>query len=908
MSEARTETGSRRPPPLRKRIDAARQASFSADGLSDGAPSGVRAFSGAIDGVVGELWRDAGDPQDVALVATGGWGRREVAPYSDLDFVLLSGRRRDLQELADKLLYPLWDAGLTVGHSVATPAEAARLARDDLATATSMLDARLVAGDGELADDLRGRTLGAIAPHGNANEFVARLTDELERRHRKFGASIYLLEPNLKQGIGALRDLDTIAWIARARFQVDSLRELVPAGQLSPRQVGRVLRARAFHLELRALLQLVAGRRTDQLTFEIQEQIAPMVVPETSLPVPREGVEPAVRPAVEELMRRYYLHARAVVSVVERFAAAARVPVRKRPRIARVDSTLLLFNGKLAVKDPAIFDQRPAEMVRIFRVACDLDVSIYAHTKDLIEDRLAEGRLSLAGDPRASRLLLDALIDSRDRRQPSLLEQMHQVGLLGELLPEFAPCTCRVQHDLYHVYTVDQHQLKTVAMLKRAFRGEERDIGGHIPAALGAIERPEVLYLGTLLHDVGKPLGSGHSEKGARLAGIIARRLGVTGDDALSVEFLVRQHLTMSHLSQRRDLSDPAVISRFASIVQTPERLAMLYLLTRCDTAMTAPGNLSEWKDQLLGELYDKTAKFLLGTPSMPLASQADQAERVRQHTVERLRRRIESEHGEGDGTGELDSLVAFVDSLDDSFVTQLSSGQLLRQYRLARKREASDSDLAMSVACFPLKGHSELAVIAQDSPGILADITGALAASRVDILEAAIGTGLPSQPGDPPLVVDLFHVRDLFGKAIPKEDPRWDKLEADLLHLMQHERSGERAHSLIEKRRGSKLSPRVTPAVDTSIVVDNDASADYSVIEVMTKDRPGVLHAITRCMAENGLDIHLSKINTEGERVTDAFYVADARAATGGDRKLRGERLGEIRAALERALAAVAE
>ena len=197
--------------------------------------------------------------------------------------------------------------------------------------------------------------------------------------------------------------------------------------------------------------------------------------------------------AVEELMRRYYLHARAVVSVVERFASAARVPVRKRPRIARVDSTLLLFNGKLAVKDPTIFDQRPAEMVRIFRVACELDVSIYAHTKDLIEDRLAEGRISLAGDPRASRLLLDALIDDRDRRQPSLLEQMHQVGLVNELLPEFAPCTCRVQHDLYHVYTVDQHQLKTVAMLKRAFRGEEKDIGGHIPSALEAVDLETLL-------------------------------------------------------------------------------------------------------------------------------------------------------------------------------------------------------------------------------------------------------------------------------------------------------------------------------------------------------------------------------------------------------------------------------
>jgi len=864
----------------------------------------VRQFSDSLDGLVRELWMDSvGGETEVALVATGGWGRGEVAPFSDLDFVLLTpNRRQAVDELAERILYPLWDAGLQVGHSVASPRDAARLAKQDLATATAMLDGRWVAGNRALVDELRRLTSAAIAPGGNANDFVARLAAEMERRHKRFGASIYLLEPNLKQGIGALRDLDTVAWVARARFAAYSMDELVAAGQLSPRQVEVVCSARDFMLKLRALLQHVTARRTDQLTFETQERIAGVLFPSVSEPASE--VKPAVAPSVEELMRCFYLHARGTVAVAERFLESAKVPKRRKPRIAKVDASFLFFNGQLAVREATVFDERPWEMLRLFRVAAEHQVPIYGHTKELIEDRVAAGRADLGGVEQATRLFLDALVDVRDVGQPALLEQMHQVGLLSALMPEFAPCTCRVQHDLYHVYTVDQHQLYAVAMLKKHLRGEVVDIGAQVPVAAGLVSRHQALALATLLHDVGKPQGKGHSEKGARIAGTIARRFGMPREDVELVEFLVRQHLTMSHLSQRRDLSDPTVVDRFVSTVGTEERLAALFLLTRCDTAMTAPGNLNEWKDQLLGELFGKTLEALRGGGDLGQLPLRDQADKARARVVERVRRRIAGEGDEGD-SGTAQDVRQFVDSLDDSFVLQLSSGQLLRHYRLASERDETGAPVAIHVAHFPLKEHSEVAVVADDSPGLLADITGALSASGVDVLEAVVGTGLPALPGNPPVALDLFHVRDANGKAIAKDDPRWTRIEADLRLLLADAQSAKRARELIARRRASGLRARATPGVPTRIALDNHGSADYSIVEVFTQDRPGVLHDITRCMSELGLDIHLAKIGSEGERVTDAFYVADARARALGtsSAKLTAERMAELETRLRSVL-----
>ncbi len=784
----------------------------------------------------------------LALVATGGWARRELAPYSDIDFIVLHDRdEAAAKTVADRLLYPLWDEKLAIGHALREPRAAARLAKADLATATALLDARHVAGDRALSAELARETAAAIAP----NDFIAMLAAEQQGRHDRFGATVYLLEPNLKQGIGALRDLATALWAARIRWRgdesgdADLLAELVALGHLTLRQGDVLARARDFQLRIRALVQLASKRRFDQLTFEIQEAIAPALYPDAHIAT-------AVAPAVEALMQDYYLHARGVLQVAAQLLESARVPARKKPQIARLDESFSVVDGELAVDEVPTFRTRPSEIVRLFRLAAERKLAVAAYTRELA----AEHAPRLAHDPRAARLLRDALADLTDTGE---VVAMHQLGVLNAILPEWAPCTARVQHDLYHVYTVDQHQLLALAMQKRLARGE---LAAEHPLATELwreVKRPLAILLGTLLHDVGKPAGKGHAEKGAVLAGAIARRLGLPEPDALLVELLVRQHLTMSHLSQRRDLTDPEVIARFADKIETEEQLVALYLVTLCDTAMTAPGNLTAWKDDLLRELVIRTRAHFRGTAS----------------EVDETRARLAAQPG----------AAAIVVGIDPRLFTQLTPAQAARHVRLVARAHP----VALEVECFA--SHSELAIVAPDAPGVLATIAGALAANRVDVLGAIVGH---VETGDARLALDLFFVRDGKGAPIREDDPRWTRLAADLRALLPPD--PRKVAALIAQRRPpSGMPARVTPGVATEIHLHDD-SAQATIVEVFTRDRVGVLHAITQTLADLGLDISLAKISTEGERVADAFYVtrAGVRLVDGTERARLVARLAE--------------
>nr|MBA3821098.1 [protein-PII] uridylyltransferase [Deltaproteobacteria bacterium] len=813
-----------------------------------------------------------GELPPYALVATGGWARRELAPFSDIDFIVLHDHdEAGAKQVCDRLLYPLWDEKLAIGHSVREPRAAARLAKDDLATATALLDARHIAGDRRLTTELVRATLAQLAPGGNPNDLISSLAAEKRARHDRFGASLYLLEPNLKQGIGALRDLATALWCASVRWHPPRpgqdpesaealIAKLVTMGHLTGRQAAVLTGARDFLLRTRALVQLTVKRRFDQLTFEIQESIAPALYPDARA---HEGdIRSAVAPAVEALMQDYYLNARGVVQVADRLLESARVPARRRPRIAEIDESFITFNGELALRDPRLFVERPSEMVRLFRVAVAEQLPVYGHTRELAAETIAKDPAPLAHDPAAGRLLLDALVDTRDAAQPAAFEVMHQLGILSALMPEWAPCTARVQHDLYHTYTVDQHQLYALAMMKRLARGELAEAHPVATELWRELERPAPLLLGTLLHDVGKPLGKGHAEKGAIVAGAVARRLGMSEDDAELTEFLVRQHLTMSHLSQRRDLSDPEVIGRFADkVVGTDERLVQLYLLTLCDTAMTSPENLSAWKDGLLRELMLRTREYFRGGGATREAGERDS-------TAPGIRDKVCQLAGGADDP----EVARIVDGIDPRMLAQLTPRQLARNVKLVGTARAATPQVALEVRCFPLKGHSEIAIAAPDAPGALAAIAGALTASRVDVLGAVLGH---VELGDRRLVTDVFYVRDLKGDAIPEDDVRWERMIGDLRTLFAGNSPdpGAVATLIARRRPRSGLPKRVTPGVLTDIRIHDD-STQATIIEVVTRDRVGVLYAITQTLADLGLDISLAKVSTEGEKVADVFYV----------------------------------
>jgi [protein-PII] uridylyltransferase len=846
----------------------------------DGAPGDetARAWAGAADDVVRALFRAAlaATPGvEVTLVAVGGYGRGELCPYSDLDLWFLVDKPGDARAtaIAEAVLYPLWDLRLEVGHAVRTVGEALALAREDLTACTALLDARFLDGESRIWAEF-SREVPRLFDR-DVNGVVRRLSREKDDRHARFGDTVYLLEPNVKNGQGGYRDLLVGLWAAKARFRIRDFPDLVKLGQASLRQVQSLVDARRFFLEIRTAAHLHARRKADRLTFETQEAIAPRLFPNPRASA-HEGVEPAVEPSVEALMQQYFLYAKAVTRETDRLLQRCYVEPQRKPTVARLDASFTLFNGKLSLTEPDVFRRRPSEMLRLFNVALDTGAEIYGHTKDLIAAEIAEARLDQ--DAQAGRELMKLIADDRDARNPSLLEQAHDLGLLAAVMPEFAPCTGRVQHDLYHVFTVDQHQLYALGRLKALARGELGEELATATMALRDVKRRLPLYLGTLLHDVGKPLGKGHSETGARLAIAIAQRLGHGPEDVSQTEFLVRKHLLLSHLSQRRDLNDVAMIANLAQELGDEESLRELYLLTVADMSMVAPGNLTEWKEQLLRELYLRTLAFY--------RRGADLAGSDQSTILARRKVRVSELLGEPE-----EKLAHWFASLPDRYVTLTAPKQIARHVTLSRRR--TGGTVAMDLVHKPRKAVTDLTVCADDAPGLLSKIAGVLVANRIDVLGASINTRIVD--GKVVEALDMFTTRDRYGRPIT-DAARWKRVEEDLARVLSGAATVEQV--IAERQEKSSLPERVVPKVRTEIKVDNEVSGEYSVVDIYTQDRLGVLYTITRTLADLRLDIQLSKVATEATRVADVFYV---REHAGG--KLSPDRVEEVKLALGEAL-----
>ncbi len=778
-----------------------------------------------------------------------------------------------------------------MGHAVRTVDDALALGRTDVKATTALLDMRFLAGDAALY-----QRLAAAVPRlfqQDANFLVKSLCDERVERHNRFGDTVFLLEPNVKSGPGAYRDLLLGWWAAKSRLRVDDFPDLVALGQASPRQAEALVAARRFFLQLRVAAHRVSRRRADRLTFEVQEAIAPLLFPDAHA-AEQGGIRPAVAPAVEALMQRYFITAKTVARettrLLERFAA----PASRRPEVKPVDGAFVLHNGKLAAADPATLRAHPADWMRIFNVALALDVEIAGGTKELIAELVATRAVELCASTEAQAQLLQLVLDDRDRLAPSRLEEAHELGLLAALWPEFAPCTGRVQHDLYHVYTVDQHQIYALGRLKELARGE---LANELPAAtlgLAQVERRTPLYLGTLLHDVGKPLGKGHSESGARLTARIGARLGLAEADTAQTEFLVRKHLVLAHLSQRRDLNDAAMIANLAAELTDEESLRELYLLTVSDMSMVAPGNLTEWKEQLLTELYERTRSHyrpetVTGGDDAHDDDAPAPASLSRSLIVAQRQARVALLLSEP-----ASELAPWFAEVGERYVAQTAPRQIARHVQLTRRRAELRQRVLLDIEQRPRRSLTELTVVAADQPGLLAKIAGVLVAHRIEVWGARIHSRQPAR-GDAE-ALDLFHTRDRQGRLVD-DAARWQRVSADLTRVLDGTVSVE---ALVEaQRKSGGLPERVRPHVATEVEIDDRVSADFTVVDVFTQDRPGVLYTIAHTLAHLSLDIHLSKVATEGDRVADVFYVRR------NGQKLDGEGAdqvrGELRAALER-------
>ena len=832
--------------------------------------------------------RQLGLPSGIALGAVGSFGRGAVAVHSDADVLLMVGSvgPSDAVALARALLYPLWDAGLAVGHQVLAAADAVPLAQNDLAAATALLDLRPLAGDQTLLKTVVDRAFEGLFGEADFEAFVDRLEVERAARHRRFGDSIFLLEPDVKNAPGGLRDLDGAKWAAHARYRVglgadDSALgvwgALVRAGVLVAREAQEIARAEAFLWRVRNRLHVRAKRKSDRLGYEEQESLALAM-----------GYGSDRTQAAERLMQTFYLSARTTTRMRASLLERLRPPSRRARPAPAVDVAggVQLFDGNITIADCAQLASEPALAMRAFAACLRHDAPLLPFARDAIAavaddpgwcERLREDR-------EAGTLFVDLVCTVAEARtgRGSVVGELHDVGLLSAMVPEFLPVIGRVHHDTYHVYTVDVHSVAAVDRLRQLARGELAQTFPLASRLAVEIVRPAPLFLATLLHDIGKgwPDASGsradHSKMGAELSERILRRLGLPAQDAEEVRGLILDHLLMYQVATRRDFDDAATVEEFCRHVHGHEGLRNLYLLTIADVSTTAPTALTAWKGRMLEELY--------------FAAEAHLARQTPRADADRIAAVRDAVHARW--TGPVDALDSLLGALPERYFLANSPESIVEHARAVSARAGRPVHVVRVPSRHP--DGSELCVVADDRPGLLAGIAAALTANRLDVLTAEVY----SHPvGTEREALDIFWVRD--------RDSGSEGVEATLATLardLDDVCSGRvQPPDLLRSRVGSS-SPwreRPSPAINTEVLFDNRASPRHTVIEVFAKDRAGLLYTLADTLHRLGLAIAISKINTEGARVADVFYVREL----DGSKLAPGARQQEIRDALVRAV-----
>jgi [protein-PII] uridylyltransferase len=784
------------------------------------------------------------------LIAVGGYARREMSLGSDVDILFLHrGEMTPMAaDLAERIQYWLWDAGVNLGGAVRSVEESIELGRRDATVATSLLTARFLAGEPELLHQLVEAVRREIL--ADVERFVDGQRAALTERHQKYGESLYLLQPNLKEGAGGLRDYHAALWVACAVFPpVRGLDDLLHVGLLSENEMASFRGALDFLWRVRNELHALVGRKIDQMDFEHQERIA------ARLGYPDDG---SVLP-VERFMGDYYRHARAIRTlseiVLEQCAARSRPPLAPPP--ARpIEEGFRVVGDRLEIPHAAHLRERPLRLLLAFRAAQRHRVALSRTARRLVADHLDVCDEALQRDPEAARTFLE-ILDSEYRVMRTLTE-MNEVGLLGRYLPEWEHIVCRWQHVMYHTYTVDVHSIFLVEELRRLWQGKYEVAHGELTEMMRAVPDRPALFLGCLLHDVGKGRGGDHSDRGAVLAERCVARLGLAPERRARVEFLVRLHLLMNKVAQRRDLSDPKVIVEFARAVGDRENLHNLYLLTFADIRASSKAGWTEWKGQLLHELYERTAEFL--------ETGEDDPQRALEQIVERVESRRLNARAElqtlGVGLGKID---AFFEDMPRRYFTAHTPPQIARHALVVM---GFDPGKRMNTAVREMRGgFSEFILVARDVHGLYATVAGSLAAAGINILGSNVYT---TKQG---LALEIYRL------TTPPGGEEERRLAWETLHrILEQVLSGERPIEELLRRRRPPLARRLTSREPPTVEVSNEESDFYTVVDVTADDRLGLLHDLVRTIADHGLEIYVSKATTILDQVADSFYVKDAK------------------------------
>jgi len=808
----------------------------------------------------------------LAIVAVGGYGRGELAPYSDIDLLFLLPYKRTphTEQVVEYLLYLLWDLGLKIGYSTRSVEECVRQSKSDLTIRTGLLEARYLWGEQALFRDLKRRFDSDIV-RGTAAQFVEGKLAERDARHQRVGDSRYQLEPNVKEGKGGLRDLHTLFWIAKYIYRTDDVGKLVELGVLSADESLRFDHAQNFLWTVRCHLHYLAGRAEERLTFDLQTEIGRQM-----------GYTDDERGrGVERFMKDYFLVAKDVGDLTRIFCAILEADQKRRRRLSwarwgagrRSLGGFVLDGERLTIPGEDFFKQDPVSLLRLFHVADEHGLDIHpralraaSQSLKLIDDRVRN-------DPEANRLFIEILTSRKDPE--TALRRMNEAGVFGCFIPDFGRVVAQMQYDMYHHYTVDEHTLFAIGILHKIENGlfrEEHPLATELVA--GIVSRG-ALYLSLLLHDIGKGRGGDHSEIGEQIAVKLGPRLGLSDEETETVAWLVRWHLLMSGTAFKLDISDPKTIRDFVERVQSPERLKLLFVLTVADIRAVGPNVWNGWKAALLRELYQRATDVMSG--GLTIAAQDS-----RVAAAQEAARRLLPDFGE-------EAFATFTSRGYPFYWLSFDPETHARHARLMREAEMSGAPLTVEKRVDFHRSVTEITLYTADHAGLFSRIAGALAVSGANIVDAKIMTMANG------MALDTFWVQDLAGRAFDRPD----KL-ARLAVIFENVLTGDLKPHRELARPPAFPSRMQVFTVMPRVLVDNKASASHTVVEVNGRDRPGLLYELTRELTRLNLQISSAKISTYGEKVVDVFYVKNLF----GHKIEQPPKLAEVHHALEAVLA----
>jgi len=786
----------------------------------------------------------------LTMMAVGGYGRAEMAPFSDVDLLFLTPPAFTpwAETVIESILYILWDIKLKIGHATRSIDDCVSLGKDDLTIRTSLLESRYLCGAKTLSNQLDKRLWKELF-RKTGPEFVEQKLNERESRHKKQGGQRFMLEPNVKEGKGGLRDLQTLYWITKYLSHAENPEEMIKKGYFTAEEHEQFYQAEQFLWTVRCHLHLISKRATEQLTFDMQVEVANALGYED-----HNGLRD-----VEVFMQDYFRHATKVGDLTRIFLTALEAQhVKKQPGIGRRFMRAIGWGRETAAKgyiiahgrlnfdnEQTIFDD-PLNILRIFEEALRSQVLIHPDAMRLIQANLHLIDQTVRTDPEAIRIFLDTLLEYGNPERA--LRRMNELGVLGAFIPEFQRIVALMQFNVYHFYTVDEHIIQCLSNLSQIERGKLKE---DLPIVSGLLKKGvnrRIIYVALLLHDIGKGLPEDHSIAGAKMAGVIAPRLGLDPQETETVIWLIRKHLLMSDVAQKRDLSDPRTVRDFVQSVKSTNRLNLLTILTVCDIRGVGPNTWNNWKAQLIRTLYYASQQALLeGSDKIAQLYSVDEAKAALQQALGKDNTALNST----EFNRHYDPYWQGLDTTAHKIIAQLFS-------------QLKGENIAIDIVPDPDRDATRACFVMHDHPGIFSRLAGALALVGANVVDARTYTSTDGY------ATTVFWVQDAEGK--PYETARIARLKTMILRILQGEivaRDALRSRDKLKKRERDFIVP-------TAITFDNEGSEIYTIIEVDTRDRPGLLHDLTQTLNHANIHIASAVIATYGVQAVDVFYVKD--------------------------------